>query len=351
MRLTYTSEIPASCKTLWRWHERPFALQRLLPRRVPLEVLSSPKMLEQGDMVRFSLKPLPFLRFHASFALTKVCHHNTTFIDQQVKGPFASWHHTHQMTPLPELRSGAPRSLLCDKIQCQLSSLPAIDRLLKPIVKKQIKKAFALRHHITAWDTFWFENYPLKAPPTIFSIKKGHPLGAALHAFFSPLRRDPTQYHHYRHFLSEHKQQVVINALEGTLSEKAKAGFTKRLCEINPSKCVVLYKGAKNYEKFSFIEHYCKYPVFFDCASLIDLEKNPRTEIYAAKFYQSWLSEEELFAAIWLSLYDYSFTDRCTLSRSLDPKKQAPLYSSERYSSIIDRRAFKWGDFLRLYGS
>lgn len=349
MRLSFTSEIPASCKTLWRWHERPFALQRLLPKRVPLEVVSSPKVLEQGDNVSFCIKAFPGLRYHANFCLTKVCPKTTTFIDEQRKGPFHYWRHIHQMSPCGDPSSSKQTSLLTDKIHFRLTPFQSIDDFLKPFVKKQIKRAFALRHHITAWDTFWFENYPLKSPPIIFSFKKGHPLGKALHSFFAPLKRDQSEYHHYRQFRNEHKPQVVINALGGQLSERAKGAFTKRLCEINPSKCVVLYRGPAQYEKLSFIEHYCKYPVFFDCSSLIDLNKSPRSEIYAARFYQTWLSEEELFAAVWLSLYDYSYSDRCTLARSLKDIKQAPLYSSSRYSAIIDRRQFGWQDFVRLY--
>lgn len=353
MRLTYSSELNVTCQTLWRWHERPLALWRLLPKRIPLTVQSPTTPLQQGDHVSLSYRLLPFLNFQATFCIEQLSHKKTTFTDVQTKGPFYLWRHKHQMRALPSPGHDSqlsPLALLNDKIEFKMSRFPSINGLLHPILKKHIKKAFIQRHHITSWDTFWFENYPLKVAPIIISFKKGHHFGKTLHYFFAPFIKAPEEYHYYKHFQNTHKPQVVINALEGALSPQAEAQFTKRLCEINPSKCVVLYKGHQNLAKLSFIEHYCKYPVFFECSSLINMTKSVRTEVYAAKFYKTWLSEEELLAAVWLALYDHSYSDSCKLERSLDKKSSKnPLYSSKRYSKIIDQRNFTWSRFLKIY--
>ena len=364
MHLRFYSEIPVSCPTLWRWHERALAPQRLMPPRPEIEIASAPALLREGEELHLKVPLLPFLTLRGIFYLERVDPKSCTFIDVQRKGPFHSWRHLHHMHPIEDHKISAYH----DEITCLASKFHLVNEMLEPFMAREMKKAFALRHHIVAWDTFWFENYPLRAPPIIFSFKKSR-FGKTLQAFFSPFRRTKEEYHRFRQHQLEFRPQVIINALDGMIGTQAVKSFTERLVEIGPSKCIVIYKNPKLLEELAFIEHYCRYPVFFDCSALIEPQRSLRPEIFAAKFHQSWLCEDELLAALWLALYDYTYSDQCRLFRSLPSKgnksskkslsldrlksplreEETPLFSSKAYSKIIDERGLTWKRFQRLY--
>ena len=61
------------------------------------------------------------------------------FRDEQIKGPFSSWVHTHRFEPAGE------GSRLIDEVEC---SLP-FEWLLRPLVRRRLEKMFRFRHDTT----------------------------------------------------------------------------------------------------------------------------------------------------------------------------------------------------------
>jgi uncharacterized protein (TIGR01777 family) len=96
---TKTSRIPAPVQDVFQWHERPGALERLVPPWDPLDVVFKSPGIDRGarTVMKIPAHPLPV-------KLTWVAAHteytrNKSFQDQQIKGPFKHWVHTHLFTP------------------------------------------------------------------------------------------------------------------------------------------------------------------------------------------------------------------------------------------------------------
>jgi len=60
------------------------------------------------------------------------------FVDEQVKGPYASWHHTHAFTETPE------GTRIDDTVRYQLP-MGILGRVALPIVSAQLRRIFAYR--------------------------------------------------------------------------------------------------------------------------------------------------------------------------------------------------------------
>lgn len=100
LRLTYRSELPAHApEDVFSWHERPGALERLLPPWARVDVEHKEGGIRDGARVvlRVHEGPASFrweLR-HRDFE------HGRRFRDEQVSGPLKSWGHTHRFLSLP----------------------------------------------------------------------------------------------------------------------------------------------------------------------------------------------------------------------------------------------------------
>jgi hypothetical protein len=76
---------------------------------------------------------------------------NDHFCDQQLRGPFAYWHHCHQVQPQTRTdSSGAPISgtLLHDEVKYELP-LGKLGDIANRIINWQLHKTFAYRHSRT----------------------------------------------------------------------------------------------------------------------------------------------------------------------------------------------------------
>jgi uncharacterized protein (TIGR01777 family) len=100
MRLTYSTELPDhDAASVFAWHERAGALERLTPPWGEVEVLHREGGIRDGGVVRLRVHrgPTSFrwdLR-HRDFVQDR------QFRDEQVEGPLKSWVHTHRFSPLP----------------------------------------------------------------------------------------------------------------------------------------------------------------------------------------------------------------------------------------------------------
>jgi uncharacterized protein len=99
MRFTYSTELPDhDPESVFDWHERPGALERLTPPWGEVEVLERSGGIRDGGEVALRVRrgPTSFdwrLR-HRDYE------HGRQFRDEQVSGPLKSWLHTHRFSPL-----------------------------------------------------------------------------------------------------------------------------------------------------------------------------------------------------------------------------------------------------------
>ena len=100
MRYTFRTELPDhSPETVFDWHERPGALERLTPPWADVEVLHRAGGIRDGGKVSLKIRRGP-----SSFRWDLVhrdYEHGRRFRDEQVSGPMKSWLHTHSFEPRP----------------------------------------------------------------------------------------------------------------------------------------------------------------------------------------------------------------------------------------------------------
>ena len=88
--------IPASLETVWDFFSKPDNLNHITPPETNFKTLlmtGGPTMYS-GQLIAYKLNPFPFLRLRWTTEITNVVYQQS-FIDNQLFGPFALWHHQH----------------------------------------------------------------------------------------------------------------------------------------------------------------------------------------------------------------------------------------------------------------
>jgi uncharacterized protein (TIGR01777 family) len=99
MRLAYRTELAHhDPETVFAWHERPGALERLTPPWAVVDVLEKDGGIRDGATAALRLHRGPtsfkWVLRHKDYV------ENEQFRDEQVSGPFKSWVHTHRFTAI-----------------------------------------------------------------------------------------------------------------------------------------------------------------------------------------------------------------------------------------------------------
>jgi uncharacterized protein (TIGR01777 family) len=129
---------------LWVWHAAPGAFERLAPPWERAEVVSrTDDALVEGSEVTLRVRKGPL-------ALSWVARHRDVqrglgFVDEQVRGPFARWHHAHQF--LPHAAGGE----LVDTITLA-APFGLIGRIAHPALRQTIERMLRYRHAVTRHD-------------------------------------------------------------------------------------------------------------------------------------------------------------------------------------------------------
>ncbi len=134
--------IHAPIEKVWAFHEAPDALEKLTPPGQGIEVVFQSGGIEAGAKKVIRIPVLGFFKteWHALHTVYKPV---SLFIDEQVKGPFAYWHHEHRFTRSNE------GTQMTDAITFRLPGGPVLNFLGTPIVKLQLRTLFKFRHEIT----------------------------------------------------------------------------------------------------------------------------------------------------------------------------------------------------------
>ena len=141
VQFVYQSLIPAPPARVFAFHEERGALQTLTPPWAPVRIVEPPPSLLPGSqaVLRVRLLPLVWVTWVARHTRYEK---DELFEDEQVRGPFRRWLHTHRFQPAPG------GTLLRDEVDLELP-LGRLARPAWPLARLQLQRLFAFRHEAT----------------------------------------------------------------------------------------------------------------------------------------------------------------------------------------------------------
>ena len=133
-----SSNINAPAERVFAFHERPDALEKLIPPGQPVHVVEHTGGIRNGGRVVLKIGFWPVF-------ITWVARHQNyiagrEFQDVQERGPFKSWSHTHTVTA-----TGPESCTLTDHVDYEAFGAWFIERMLR--------RTFAYRHRVTIRET------------------------------------------------------------------------------------------------------------------------------------------------------------------------------------------------------
>jgi hypothetical protein len=163
--------------SVFAWHERPGALQRLTPPWGEVEVLEQTGGIRDGARVRLRVHggPASFewaLR-HRDFEL------NRRFVDEQVSGPLASWVHTHGF------RSREGGTELEDDIEAGAPLGAAGDLVAPGFIRRELDRLFPFRYRRLQTDLDRHAEHADKPRLTVAITGASGMIGSNLHHFLT----------------------------------------------------------------------------------------------------------------------------------------------------------------------
>lgn len=208
-----TTELPFAAPTVFAWHERPGALERLTPPWQAVRVLERHGTIHDGDRVVLELSVGPFK--HHWVAVHRDLEPGRQFRDVQVRGPFARWIHTHRFVPLD-----AARSRLEDHIDYGLPLGLLGELAAGHEIERMLDRLFRFRHLRTEHDLMRHEPYAHHPRLRIALTGASGLIGRQLSAFLTtgghevlPLVRRPPGEHEI--FWDPDRQEIELSRLEG----------------------------------------------------------------------------------------------------------------------------------------
>lgn len=141
LHFEHSSWMAAPVETVWAFHERPDAIERLMPPWPKTEVVCKEGGLRVGAIVvlRLWVGPVP---------VRWVAHHigyqrGEYFVDEQREGPLAAWVHHHHF----QAEEGGTR--LTDSITYELPGGRLAQAMAGRFSQWQLTRLFRYRHDVT----------------------------------------------------------------------------------------------------------------------------------------------------------------------------------------------------------
>ena len=177
---TKKTRMRAPAETVFAYHERLGAFERLTPPWEPVELVERAGTIRDGDRATLRIKQGPI-------ALKWVAEHrdyiaNEQFKDVALSGPFKKWEHTHRVEPGSEL---------CDAIEYELPGGAIGQALGGGFVHRKLARMFAYRHRVTADDTAMIARYAQDRPQRILISGASGMVGSALAPLLSTAGHTP----------------------------------------------------------------------------------------------------------------------------------------------------------------
>ncbi len=139
--LTQTQDIAQPRDRVWAFFSRPENLETLTPKFLKFKILTEgPIPMEAGALIdyRISLFGLP-MKWR-----TEITDYDppNSFVDQQLKGPYARWHHTHTFEDLGD------RTLMHDRVEYRVPLGPLGSVAHGLFVQRTLRKIFEYRREM-----------------------------------------------------------------------------------------------------------------------------------------------------------------------------------------------------------
>ena len=176
IRFTHASVFEHDPRTLFAWHERPGALERLAPLWAPVHIENAEGIREGcRTVVRLGWGPLSTrcVALHTAYDEGKL------FEDEQESGPFTSWRHRHRFEP-----HGKGRCRLVDDIELEPPLGDVGEMLGAGCLQSNLEELFSYRHRVLANDLSLHRKYRTR-PLTVAITGSSGLLGSALSAFLT----------------------------------------------------------------------------------------------------------------------------------------------------------------------
>lgn len=137
--------LPVSAEEAFAWHERPGALDRLIPPWEKVRIISRGEGIRNGSRVVLVNRQGPLrLRWTAEHCDYQ---QGRQFRDIQIQGPFRHWDHTHRF-----IAEGNNTSVLEDHVEYCVRGGLLGGMMAGRFIRRKIGSMFAYRHRTTADD-------------------------------------------------------------------------------------------------------------------------------------------------------------------------------------------------------
>lgn len=178
-RFEARSQMPVNAESVFAWHAREGAFQRLTPPWEPVEVVEKQgEGIHEGTRVvlRMHLGPvsLPWTARHTRYVP------GSLFQDMQESGPFAKWVHTHRMWDEP---SGG--TVLEDDVEYALPVGTLGSVVGGGYARHRLERMFAYRHAVTREDLRRHAAFAGREPLTVAVSGASGLVGSALVPFLT----------------------------------------------------------------------------------------------------------------------------------------------------------------------
>ena len=160
MNIQQVSTVLAPASFIYDWHTRDGAFERLLPPWERVQLIQSDGAFDRRSVY------LKMKRYGLSFYWTAQ-HRDVIpgrqFVDEQVKGPFKSWRHSHVFHPLAD-----DRTKMVDDIDLAMPLSFLSHALMGRSIKHDISRMLSYRHGIVTHDLQLQYEWPLE--PQVIAI-------------------------------------------------------------------------------------------------------------------------------------------------------------------------------------
>ena len=141
--LEQTQTTTAGLEAVFAFFSQPENLARITPPSMGFQVLTpSPIAMHQGAIIDYVVKVGLPLRWRSLITSYEPPHR---FVDEQLDGPYAFWHHTHTFRPLP---GGGTE--LGDVVRYALPLGPLGELAHVLAIRRQLRQIFAYRRDFLA---------------------------------------------------------------------------------------------------------------------------------------------------------------------------------------------------------
>lgn len=140
--LEQTQDLPITLEQAWAFFSDPRNLATITPPSLGFVITSNPPPdIHEGLKITYRVSPLFGIPMTWVSLITDVSK-PAKFVDQQVKGPYAIWHHVHYFKEIP----GGVR---CDDLVTYALPMGLIGELAHPfLVAPRLKEIFDFRRQV-----------------------------------------------------------------------------------------------------------------------------------------------------------------------------------------------------------